>query len=625
MKSILVSLGVLVIFILLNSCETAEKTVISSGKSLSKVVQTIDTVRKKFIEIARADLSLSPGEALAKTEEWLSQQPEVKQSFVMDDAFIRFTLQSGLEGYFTINLTDENGLSLTRGGSEVALDNPLTLKVRSENVLTNKKVLIFSPFVSDTWYASLYKEAEAEIIENKIKSYDNEFEVTNLYKADTSDGKLARQIKELESMGEYGLVILNTHGLPDGFYTSSWVYGLSSQFDTTEAAIREGIDYLRPGTYDQILEGYFKFAYYTNLANVQNWQEFLDERFMDPPVLYLVVTSKFIKSIPSLENTIIFGNMCYSGWNLEQVEKPKPGGGSYKIEYEPIREAFLSHNPIAYYAYAYPDGKSAKVGNKFAKAMEDSLTRSLIRDLDSTGRAYRNSEVEEFTGQQVNDPVSPDMPFKLFGAENYSYDNCQEEIFDVRDGQKYQVVCIGDQVWMAENLRYSGNITQIIDEDSWVALWNDGNPIEQPAWSHYNNDPANDAVYGKLYNWHAANTGQLCPAGWHIPTDEEWGELISFLGGRVDAGGKMKSTTGWNPPNFNATNSSGFSGFPGGLRSILDGQFSELGSSGYWWSSTTMSTIEQQAYFIRLNSITDFADRFNGNKLSGMSCRCVKD
>jgi uncharacterized protein (TIGR02145 family) len=101
--------------------------------------------------------------------------------------------------------------------------------------------------------------------------------------------------------------------------------------------------------------------------------------------------------------------------------------------------------------------------------------------------------------------------------------------------------------------------------------------------------------------------------------------LISFLGGKVDAGGKMKSTTGWNPPNFNATNSSGFSGFPGGLRSILDGQFSELGSSGYWWSSTTMSTIEQQAYFIRLNSITDFADRFNGNKLSGMSCRCVKD
>lgn len=625
MKTISASLSVLIFFILLNSCETMEPAITSSGKSASKVILTIDTVRKKFVEIAKADLSLSPGEALAKTEEWLRNQPGVKKSFVMDDAFIKFTLQSGLEGYFTINLTDENGLSITRGGTEEAQNIPLTYKVRSKNVLTNKKVLIFSPFVSDTWYASLYKEAEAEIIENKIKSYDNEFEVTNLYKADTSDGKFARQIKELESMGEYGLVILNTHGLPDGFYTSSWVYGLSSQYDTTEAAIKEGIDYLRPGTYDQILEGYFKFAYYTNLANVQNWQEFLDEQSMDPPVLYLVVTSGFIKSIPSLENTIIVGNMCYSGWNLEQTELPKPGGGYYTVEYEPIREAFLSQNPIAYYAYSYPDGESGKVGNKFAKAMEDSLTRSLIKDLDSTGRAYKNSEIQEFTGKQVNEIVSPDLPFKLFGADNYSYDNCQEEIFDVRDGQKYQVVCIGDQVWMAENLRYSGNITQIIDEDSWVALWNDGNPIEQPAWCHYNNDPGNEAVHGKLYNWHAVNTGQLCPAGWHIPTDEEWGELISYLGGRTQAGGKMKSTSGWNPPNTNASNNSGFSAFPGGIRSIGNGQFSELGVSGYWWSSTTMNNSDLQAYMVRLANNTGFADRINANKLSGMSCRCVKD
>lgn len=625
MKSVLSPVIVLMFLIFLSSCETMEPAVTSSGKSVSKVIQTIDTVRKKFVEIARADLSLSPGEALAKTEEWLSQQPGVTKSFVMDDAFIRFTLQSGLEGYFTINLTDENGLSLTRGGSKEAKLMPFSPRVRAENVLTNKKVLIFSPFVSDTWYASLYKEAEAEIIENKIKSYDNEFEVNNLYKADTSDGKFARQIKELEAMGEYGLVILNTHGLPDGFYTSSWVYALSSQFDTTEAAIKEGIDYLRPGTYDQIQEGYFKFAFYTNLANVQNWQEFLDERYMDPPVCYLVVTSKFIKSIPSLENTVIVGNMCYSGWNIEQIEKPKPGGGSYTIEYEPIREAFLSHNPVAYYAYAYPDGKSDKVGNKFAKAMEDSLTRSLIKDLDSTGRAYRNSEIEEFTGQQVNDPVSPDLPFKLFGADNYSYDNCQEEIFDVRDGQKYQVVCIGDQVWMAENLRYSSNITQITDNESWMALWNGGNPIEQPAWCHYNNDPANDAVYGKLYNWHAVNTGQLCPAGWHIPTDEEWGELISYLGGRTQAGGKMKSTSGWNPPNANASNSSGFSAFPGGIRSIGDGQFYELGINGYWWSSTTWNNSDLQAYMVRLTSNTGFADRTDANKLGGMSCRCVKD
>jgi uncharacterized protein (TIGR02145 family) len=570
-------------------------------------------VRKKFIEIARADLSLSPGEALAKTEEWLSQQPKVKQSFVMDDAFIRFTLQSGLEGYFTINLTDENGLSLTRGGSEAAFDNPLTLKVRSKNVLTNKKVLIFSPFVSDTWYASLYKEAEAEIIENKIKSYDNEFEVTNLYKADTSDGKLARQIKELESMGEYGLVILNTHGLPDGFYTSSWVYGLSSQFDTTEAAIREGIDYLRPGTYDQILEGYFKFAYYTNLANVQNWQEFLDERFLDPPVLYLVVTSKFIKSIPSLENTVIFGNMCYSGWNLEQTEEPKLGGGKYSIEYEPIREAFLSHNPIAYYAYAYPDGKSAKVGNKFAKAMEDSLTRSLIRDLDSTGRAYRNSEVEEFTGQQVNDPVSPDMPFKLFGAENYSYDDCLKEFTDERDGQKYKAVCIGNQTWMAENLRYNA-----------------------PGSVVYQNDNSLLPIYGRLYDWNTVMNGAsasslnpsgvtgICPEGWHIPSQAEWEELLAEVG---NDGGNLKDKDLWNPPNTGATNRYGFSALPGGIQEqppILT--FSWLGMAGFFWS-TDLSSSQQDTHrmALYLHYLTNIGYMSDFPMNAKASCRCVKD
>ena len=127
-----------------------------------------------------------------------------------------------------------------------------------------------------------------------------------------------------------------------------------------------------------------------------------------------------------------------------------------------------------------------------------------------------------------------------------------------------QTVTIGTQVWTSKNLdvatyRNGDVIPQVQDENAWANL-------TTGAWCYYNNDASNGTKYGKLYNWYAVNDPRgLAPKGYHIPTDEEWTKLSDYLGGESEAGTKMKSTSGWYN-NGNGTNSSGFSGLPGGSR-----------------------------------------------------------
>ena len=152
-------------------------------------------------------------------------------------------------------------------------------------------------------------------------------------------------------------------------------------------------------------------------------------------------------------------------------------------------------------------------------------------------------------------------------------------------------VTIGKQVWMTKNLnvdkfRNGDPIPEAKTEGEWKAY----NQAGEAAWCYYENDPKNGAKYGKLYNWYAVNDPRgLAPKGWHIPTDAEWTELTDYLGGVEKAGAKMKSKEGWYK-NGNGTNSSGFSGLPGGLRSSY-GAFDVIGYYGYWWSSTEFNTV----------------------------------
>jgi len=193
------------------------------------------------------------------------------------------------------------------------------------------------------------------------------------------------------------------------------------------------------------------------------------------------------------------------------------------------------------------------------------------------------------------------------------------------DGNIYKTVYIGTQQWMGENLKtakYNDGtlIPNVSDNSQWSNL-------TTGAWAYYNNVASNNSKYGKLYNWYAVSpitngNKNICPAGWHVPTDTEWTVLISYLGGEAIAGGKMREVGtinwSWNTPE--TSNSSLFTGLPGGELSSK-GFYVGIGNSGLWWSSSQASTYD--AYYLYLDSYS--LSKNSNYKYYGRSVRCLKD
>jgi hypothetical protein len=227
-----------------------------------------------------------------------------------------------------------------------------------------------------------------------------------------------------------------------------------------------------------------------------------------------------------------------------------------------------------------------------------------------------------------------------------------------------QTVTIGTQVWMTKNLdvatfRNGDPIPEAKTKEEWTKAGQN----KQPAWCYYDNDPANGAKYGKLYNWFAVNDPRgLAPIGYHVPTDPEWTKLTDFLGGIGVAGAKMKSKSGWNSytsggsktcpkcANWNAeyrrkvpchtcqdtrsvsapkvtnsgtgTNTSGFTGLPGGGRTG-SGAFGGQGNDGWWWSASEGNA--DDAYLRGLDKHDNYLFGSNYDEEEGCSVRCLRD
>ncbi|MFT4898387.1 MAG: hypothetical protein ACI9U0_000170 [Flavobacteriales bacterium] len=190
------------------------------------------------------------------------------------------------------------------------------------------------------------------------------------------------------------------------------------------------------------------------------------------------------------------------------------------------------------------------------------------------------------------------------------------------DGNIYTSVKIGTQEWTSENLittKYADGtpIPNVTDSSKW------GN-LTTGAWSFYNNNSQNDSTYGKLYNWHAASDlRNVCPTGWHVPTDAEWTVLNDYLavnGHSGMEGTTLKSTSGWS--RNNGTDDYGWFGLPGGYRNN-DGVFYFIANVGSWWSSSEGKT--NNSWYRLLNYNNDKVYRNSFSMRNGFSVRCLRN
>lgn len=190
------------------------------------------------------------------------------------------------------------------------------------------------------------------------------------------------------------------------------------------------------------------------------------------------------------------------------------------------------------------------------------------------------------------------------------------------DGNVYHSITIGNQCWMQENLK--------------TTRYNDGTPIPtglsntqwqtttSGAYAIYNDNQANNSIYGKLYNGYAVQTGKLAPLGWHVPTEAEWATLITYLGGENIAGDKMKATVTWVPfSGIVNNNSSGFTGLAGGFR-YSSGEYYYLGYYGNFWTSSDYYPSGSFFRYLSYNYSYIYGNTGNG-KGNGFSVRCIKD
>jgi uncharacterized protein (TIGR02145 family) len=197
-----------------------------------------------------------------------------------------------------------------------------------------------------------------------------------------------------------------------------------------------------------------------------------------------------------------------------------------------------------------------------------------------------------------------------------------ENIVEDIDGNQYHTVTIGSQVWMVENLR--------------VTHYRNGDPIlnysDPVGWSNqtagaycnYNNELGNAATYGRIYNWYVVSESRnICPEGWHIPSEAEWNQMVNYLGGNVAAVNAIKQTGSAYWGNNNpGTNSSGFSALPGGVRSS-SGNFSELNNKAAWWVTCEICINNGKLTYI--NSADNKVYNSGASKKSGCSIRLIKD
>jgi uncharacterized protein (TIGR02145 family) len=217
----------------------------------------------------------------------------------------------------------------------------------------------------------------------------------------------------------------------------------------------------------------------------------------------------------------------------------------------------------------------------------------------------------------VNRAVEPGCDQQDSGVES-------RNSIEARNADRPETVKIGDQQWMVANLNVSRfRNGDAIPEAKTAEQWARAGELRRPAWCYYENDPKHGKTYGKLYNWYAVTDPRgLAPAGWRIPSRDDWSELADRYGGIRQAGSALKSAAAWGAKG-NGTNESGFTGLPGGIRNNV-GDFVDGGVYGYWWSTSELNDSYADYRYLYCRS-GKFFRYINYFKSSGFSVRCLRD
>ncbi len=511
--------------------------------------------------------------ALHAVGNFLSEHDQVASGYYVDRYRIEFTLKNGLKSSILFMETDANGNHKYRGGGGSA-----TLKSFSSQNKTvkikNEKVLVLNPYINEFSYPNHSYDSYLPYFEGG----DVKLEVTHI---DENDVRLSH----INSMDDYGMVILNTHGGHNNF----------SLYDLVTLSYPEAEDF----TSDEV-KGLLEKADNYPMEKFENGELKMTSAFklnkkantkIIEIFICLDVTADYIRnSNLDLTDVVVFGNYCYSG---------------YKSPFLPnysMAEALESRNVGTYYAYAFENGMSTTANDDFCRQVEIKLIKRLAQDNDTTGVAHLSSD-GKLQGQAnkadstifgMNISTEKDFnkfyrmlrrndgPFQYplyltkFFSGNLKW-GCPDSIFtDPRDGEVYKIVCIGDQVWMAENLRYAG------------------------AGVCYDNNAGNCTTYGRLYslkettglavsNTNPSGIQGISPPGWHVPSSAEWAELFEASGRDIR---KLRAKT-WQTQHQN-TNELGFSALPGGYYVEADTlkAFDDIGEQAYFW--TTSENIQLQ-------------------------------
>lgn len=553
-------------------------------------------------------------DVLFDVAEWLYEQGGASEVYIIDDYMLEVHHTNGLVTDLVLEFVDPNGKAFIRGpgsgGSLTSFGTEETyLKLLQEKVIKNRKVLVFVPF-NNQFYGGNYPFL------NKIKKAPVGLDVTIVSEKNAD-------LAVLNTFKDYGLIIINTHGKQDGFQvkTQAPLFIENRIVDTSKVVQSMLVEQqMRAAgiTPRQLADGDIKLNAYLQL-------EYDGNNFVGFKYRYgIQVTDKHIRKLPRLDKAVVYGNYCYSGYT-----KDGPNISN-------IPEAFKSIGAITYYGYARDDQSSDAVDTDVAEQVESSLLDKLLYKMDSTGYAHLKSDGSEWddpsTRKRINGgqktkinsgssgqltrakhkrKLGPPIKMKHFFDEHYYYD-CPDTLIDPRDLQVYRTVCIGDQVWMAENLNWAG------------------------AGECYDNSSSNCDVFGRLYSLDETTGKQsstpdsivqgICPPGWHVPSQAEFQKLFDYVGGRNFAGDSLKADTIWTGA---YKDNLGFAALPSGRK-----QPDAMGVIGFWGLGTVCefwtSTIDQSP--TRPYIIVNFRDNSQSGSIAGgseqgrkLACRCIKD